>query len=68
MAFTDMSSELLFVYDVSINVNTTPVGDVALLAADADSALCDCSPFCPLKYALKVLQSRDETGLYLPGI
>ena len=35
--------KLLFINDIPINVNTTPVGDVALFAADADSALCDCS-------------------------
>lgn len=35
--------KLLFINDIPLNVNTAPVGDVALFAADADSALCDCS-------------------------
>ena len=39
-------SEFLFVDDVSIGIGDAPMGDVAVLAADADSALCDSSSLC----------------------
>ena len=38
--------KILFIYDVPVYVDSAPVGDVAVLAADADSAL-DQDPLRP---------------------